>query len=257
MATTPRPPVKKQTSIVRLFDVPVLVSSETVFDAARLAAACAPIPALLPVVETIQKIYNSVRRVYWNRERCTKLSAKAVALVFVICDHYDNNRADKPKLQSTIENTVKAMLSINDDVEDWAALTFWKNWYLRHDIDEKIGDHEEKLRNLTEALSLATVLQIHDQILDLQESLKNNPTGSADRKKAEEQIYRLRSAAPGEFTDLTPPELACECVRLGVQPEYSGNRNDIWKGRWLDKEDVALIFCKEYKLGSRGHDGIR
>ncbi|KAG9044332.1 hypothetical protein FS837_008338 [Tulasnella sp. UAMH 9824] len=101
------------------------------------------------------------------------------------------------------------------------------------------------------------MLQIHNEVLNLQESLKNNPAGSADRKRAEEQLYRLRSAKPGEFSDLTPPELACECVRLGIQPEHSGTRNDIWKGRWLDKEDVALMFCKEYKMGSRDHDGIR
>ncbi|KAG8892444.1 hypothetical protein FRC00_012041, partial [Tulasnella sp. 408] len=79
----------------------------------------------------------------------------------------------------------------------------------------------------------------------------------ADRKRAEEQLYRLRSARPGELADLTPPELACECVRLGSQPEYSGTRNDIWKGRWLDKQDVALIFYKEYKMGARDDNGIR
>ncbi|KAG8903323.1 hypothetical protein FRC01_009242, partial [Tulasnella sp. 417] len=102
------------------------------------------------------------------------------------------------------------MLSISDDVQEWVALSSWRNWQLRHDIDERISDHENKLNSLAGTLSLATVLQMHDKILELQESLKNNSTGSADRKKAEEQIYRLRSAAPGEFTDLTPPELACE-----------------------------------------------
>lgn len=119
------------------------------------------------------------------------------------------------------------------------------------------------------------MLQIHNQVLQLQEvslgrlypepllahptfqSLKNDPASSADRKRAEEQLYRLRSAPPGEFSDITPPELACECVRLGIQPEYSGTRNEIWKGRWLDKEDVALILNKEYKIGSRDHDSIR
>ncbi|KIO23542.1 hypothetical protein M407DRAFT_109094 [Tulasnella calospora MUT 4182] len=256
MATS-RPPAKRQTSVVKLLDIPVLVSSETVFDFARLAASCAPIPALGPVVESLQKIYNSVQRVYWNRSRCYKLSAKALTLVFVICDHYDNDRADKPKLDVTIKETVRAMLLIDNDVQDWAALSFWRNWYLRHEIDEKIGDHEEKLKSLTENLSLAAILQIHDQILDLQDSLKNNPSDSVDRKKAQEQIYRLRSAAPGEFSALTPAELACECVRLGSQAEYSGTRNDIWKGRWLEKQDVALIFNKEYKMGARDHDSIR
>ncbi|KIO23359.1 hypothetical protein M407DRAFT_110082 [Tulasnella calospora MUT 4182] len=59
------------------------------------------------------------------------------------------------------------------------------------------------------------------------------------------------------LADLTPPELACECVRLGSQPEYSGPTTEIWKGRWLDKQDVALIFYKEYRTGLRDDDAIQ
>lgn len=51
-----RPPPKKQTSVVQLFDIPVVVSAGTVFDVARLAACCAPIPGLAPVVETLGKV---------------------------------------------------------------------------------------------------------------------------------------------------------------------------------------------------------
>ncbi|KAG8987223.1 hypothetical protein FRB90_003529 [Tulasnella sp. 427] len=188
----PRPPARRQTSVVQIFDIPVVVSAETVFDVARLAACCAPVPGLGPVVESLEMIYRSVERVSWNRARCRKLSTKAMQFVFVICDHYDNARGDSQKLQVTVEKTVK-----------------------------------------------------------------NNPSGSNERKKAEEQLYRLRVTPRSEIADLAPPELACECIRLGKQAEYSGTENEIWKGRWLDKQDVALIFAKEYKRGNRDENAIR
>ncbi|KAG8905408.1 hypothetical protein FRC00_013295, partial [Tulasnella sp. 408] len=143
-------------------------------------------------------------------------------------------------------------LSIATDVEEWAGLTFWKSWYLRHEIAVKIIDHEEDLKELTESISLATRLQI----ADLQESLKSTP-GIAERKRALELLYQLKSDPPGEFSDATPAELACECARIGIQVEHSGARNDIWKGRWLDKEDLALIFSKEYKMAARDHGAIQ
>ncbi|KIO15408.1 hypothetical protein M407DRAFT_99550, partial [Tulasnella calospora MUT 4182] len=86
---------------------------------------------------------------------------------------------------------------------------------------------------------------------------KTTANNSADRKRAEDQLYQLRSVPPGQAADSTPPELAGECVRFGSQPEYSGGRNDIWKGRWLDKEDVALSFYRDYKEGLRDDDAIR
>ncbi|KAG9013988.1 hypothetical protein FRB90_005643 [Tulasnella sp. 427] len=253
----PRPPARRQTSVVQIFDIPVVVSAETVFDVARLAACCAPVPGLGPVVESLEMIYRSVERVSWNKARCRKLSTKAMQFVFVICDHYDNARGDSQKLQVTVEKTVKAMHDIDDDVRGWAQLSFWKSWYLRHDVDERIREHEERLKGLTETLSLAAVLDIHSKVADLQESLRNNPSGSNERKKAEEQLYRLRATPGSEIADLAPPELACECIRLGKQAEYSGTENEIWKGRWLDKQDVALIFAKEYKRGNRDENAIR
>ncbi|KAG9041371.1 hypothetical protein FS837_012363 [Tulasnella sp. UAMH 9824] len=257
MVAASQPATEKQTSVVQLNKIPVLVSSGTVFDFARLAASCAPVPGLSPVVEVLQKIYDSVQRVYWNKSQCRKLSTKAMTIVLILCDHYDSHRLDKSKLQGAVERTVNTMLDIDRDVQEWAALSTWRSWYLRHEVAGRIEDHQENLANLTQYLSLATVLQIHDQVLDLQDSIRNSPAGSTDRKRAEEQLYRLRSAPPGELSELTPPELVCECVRLGVQPEFSGTRNDIWKGRLLDREDVALIFYKEYKMGKRDLDGIR
>ncbi|KIO26931.1 hypothetical protein M407DRAFT_23868 [Tulasnella calospora MUT 4182] len=250
----PRPPARRQTSVAH---IPVVVSAETVFDVDRLAARCAPVPGLSPVTKTLQMIYTSVERVSWNKSRCRELSSKAMTLVFIICDHYDQERADTTKLQKAVERIVQAMHEIDIDVRGWAALSVWESWRTRHDVDLRINEHEEHLKDLTEFLSLAATLQIHDKVAVLQEALKNNPQGSADRKRAEEQLYSLRSAPPGELSDLAPPELACECVRLGSQTEYSGPRNDIWRGRWLDTQDVALIFYKEYEMGVRDYDGIR
>ncbi|KAG8974659.1 hypothetical protein FRC05_006993 [Tulasnella sp. 425] len=248
---------RRQTSLVQRSDIPVVVSAETCFDFYRLAARCTPVPGLAPVVETLRMIDASVERVTWNKSRCRKLRAKAMRVTFIICDHYDNERADTPKLQTAIEKTVQAMHDIGVDVRVWAALSVWKSWNMRHEVDLRITQHEENLKSLAEYLSLAATLQIHDKVAALQESLKNNPRSSADRKEAEEQLYRLRNALAGELADLTPPELAGECVWLGSQPEYSGTRNDIWKGRWLDKQDVALIFYKEYKMGAKDENGIR
>ncbi|KAG8911513.1 hypothetical protein FRC01_005673 [Tulasnella sp. 417] len=165
-----------------------------------------------------------------------------MALVFIVCDHYSQENADTSKLQKAVERMVQSMHEIDIDLRVWAWLPSWKSWFMRHEIDSRVNEHERKLNELAEFLSLATTLQVYDKVAFLQELLKNNPQGSANRKKAEEQLYRLRAGRPGELADLTPPELACECVRLGSQPEYSGPRNDIWKGRWLDKQDVALIF---------------
>ncbi|KAG8974661.1 hypothetical protein FRC05_006995 [Tulasnella sp. 425] len=366
-----RPPARKQTSIVQLLDIPVVVSVETVFDTARLAACCVPVPGLAAVVEILRTINASVERVSWNKGRCRKLSTKAMTLVFIICDHYDNERTDTAKMQTAIERTVQAMHDIDLDVRAWATLSFWKSWYARHEVDSKIVKHEDNLKSLTEFLLLAATFSIHDKIAALQETLKTHPSGSADLKRAQEQLYRLRNAPRGELADLTqdpgmlgqrldpkvpilgyfrpslflplpsststptydfcvnasyftfptppetasvlpdprlwrldpkypilgefrpsrlretqtvlpadptlvlsvllwtqppiahsrvlltPPELVCECVRLGSQPEYSGTRNDIWKGRWLDKQDIALILYKQYKMGVRDENGIR
>ncbi|KAG8916958.1 hypothetical protein FRC00_014205, partial [Tulasnella sp. 408] len=106
MASTHRPPPRKQTSVVQFFDIPVVVSAETVFDVARLAACCAPVPGLAPVVETLGKVYQSVERVSWNKSRCRKLSTKAMTLVFIICDHYGQEHSDATKLQKAVERTI-------------------------------------------------------------------------------------------------------------------------------------------------------
>ncbi|KAG8916196.1 hypothetical protein FRC01_003305 [Tulasnella sp. 417] len=199
----------------------------------------------------------SVEQVSWNKGRCRKLSTKAMTLVLIICDYYDNQRADPSELQSAVEQTIQVMAKIGISAQSWAELSFWESWYQRHEIDTRIQKHEDNLKQLTEYLSLASSLHIHDQVIVLQESLKNNPRTDADRKRAEEQLYRLRSAGPGKLADLTPPELACECVRLGSQPEYSGITKDIWKGRWLGKQDVALISYKEYKMGAENPDAVQ
>lgn len=56
MATAPHSPAEKQTSVIQLYKIPVLVSSGTVFEFGRLAASCAPVPGLSPVVEVLQKV---------------------------------------------------------------------------------------------------------------------------------------------------------------------------------------------------------
>ncbi|KAG9044329.1 hypothetical protein FS837_008335 [Tulasnella sp. UAMH 9824] len=256
MATASRPQVKKQTSVAHRVDMPVYVSAGTAPDFIRLAARCAPVPGLAPAAEALQKIHGSVQRVSWNKGRCYNLSTQAKSLLSVICDDYENERSEARQLQNSIERTVDILLDIARDLGEWAALSFWKSWYLRHEINVKIDDHEEQLERLTESISLATARRLHDQVWNLQQALKN-PAISEDRKRAEEQLFRLRSAPAGEVSGGTAAELVGECVRLGSQPEYSGPRNDIWKGRWLDKEDVALIFNKEHKAGMRDHDSIR
>ncbi|KAG8964997.1 hypothetical protein FRC00_013773 [Tulasnella sp. 408] len=90
----------------------------------------------------------------------------------------------------------------------------------------------------------------------IHKSLNTTANNSPDRKRAEEQLYRLRSAPPAESADSTPPELARECVRLGTQPEHSGSSNEIWKGRWLNTQDVALVLFKQYKLDTRDEKAI-
>ncbi|KAG8913618.1 hypothetical protein FRC00_001983, partial [Tulasnella sp. 408] len=212
---------------------------------------------LPPVVTTLRQIYADTERVAWNKGRCRKLSLKAKSLVFIICDHYDNERADTHELQNAVGKTVQNMREIAADVSEWAEVSWFKSWYNRRDVDGRIKLHEGNLEKVTEFLSLAATLQAHDKVAALQESLKTSANNSADRRKAEEQLYNIRSAPGVAAAESTPPELACECVRLGNQPEYSGSRNDIWKGRWLDKQDVALIFYKEYKVGMRDEVSIR
>ncbi|KAG8899975.1 hypothetical protein FRC01_010309, partial [Tulasnella sp. 417] len=160
------------------------------------------------------------------------------------------------KLKKAIERTKKAMHDISTDFGEWAHMSFLRSWFTR-DVDAKITKHDGELGGITEFLSGSATRKAHDKVTDLQESLKTTASNSADRKRAEEQLHSLRSAPPGEVADLTPPELACECVRLGTQPEYSGSKNEIWKGRWLDRQDVALIFYKEYNKSSRDNDSIR
>ncbi|KAG9024838.1 hypothetical protein FS837_005179 [Tulasnella sp. UAMH 9824] len=255
MAAARNPPAEKQISLVQLFDVPVLIFAETVFDFAQLAQCCNPVQRLDPAVDALQKIYDSVERVSWHKSRCCKLSTKAMSLVFIICDHHDINRSETRALQDAVERTIDVMLDFKQDVQGWADLSFWKTWYNRHEIARKIGTYEENLKEVTESLSLATIPQMHDRVFDLQELLKNNPPGAPHRKRAEEQLYRLRSLPPGKLSDLAPPELAGECVRLSIQ--HSGTRNDIWKGRWLDRQDVALILWKECNRGTRDHNGTQ
>ncbi|KAG8916193.1 hypothetical protein FRC01_003307 [Tulasnella sp. 417] len=255
MATMTRPPARNRTSVVQLFEIPLVVSAETVFDVARVAAHCAPVPGLAPVVGMLAKIYASVERISWNKARCRKLAYKAMSLVLVICDYFGDQSADSSQLQQGVERTVRVLHEIEIDAQKWAGLSYWKSWYFRNEVAAKIDEDEECLKDLSRFLSLAATLQDHDKVVAIQASLKDSHLAATDRRKAEEQLYRLRSARGS--ADLTPPELACECVRIGSQPEYSGPRNDIWKGRWLDRQDVALIFYKEVKMGARDENGIR
>ncbi|KAG8911775.1 hypothetical protein FRC01_005529, partial [Tulasnella sp. 417] len=254
---TSRPPPRKRTPPPQLFYPELVVSAESGLDIARLAAWCASVPGLPPVVGILKDIHTSVERVSRNKDRCRKLSDKAIRVVFIICDHYDKERADAQELQNAIAQTIQNMLNISTDVKGWGDLSFFKSWHSRQEVDTRIAEHEIKLEGLAKFLSLAATLQSHDKVATLQALLKTTANNSADRKKAEDELYRLRSARPGEAADSTPAELACECVRLSTQPEYSGSRNDIWKGRWLDKQDVALIFYKEYKMGMRDEASIR
>ncbi|KAG8902584.1 hypothetical protein FRC01_009536, partial [Tulasnella sp. 417] len=252
----PSPLTSEEASFVQPFDMSSVVSEGTAFDLHRLAACCAPVPGLPPVVESLQKIHASVERISWNKPKCRKLSVTAVALVFVVCDLHDNEPADYSEPQKAIKRTVQAMTEIESDVREWARLSFWRGWYLRNEIEARINKHEGNLKNLREALCIPSD-QLYDKVAALQESLKNNPLGSIGRRRAEEELYNLRTGLPRKLVDLTPAELGCECTRLGAQPEYSGKRSNIWKGRWLDKEDVALIFDKEYRLGGRDNETTR
>ncbi|KAG8900114.1 hypothetical protein FRC01_010263, partial [Tulasnella sp. 417] len=185
-----------------------------------------------------------------------KLTTKAITLIYLLFDHYATEDKVTDELKKAIERTEKVMRDISTDFGEWAQMSFWRGWFT-HDVDAEITKHDGELGGITEFLSGPATRKAHDKVSALQELLKTTASNSADRKQAEEQLHSLRSAPPGEVADLTPAELACECVRLGNQPEYSGSKNEIWKGRWLDRQDVALVFYKEYNKSSRDGDSIR
>lgn len=56
MTAARNPPAKKSTSFVQLFDVPVLVYTETVFDFVQLALCRDSAQGLDPAVEALQKV---------------------------------------------------------------------------------------------------------------------------------------------------------------------------------------------------------
>ncbi|KAG8911570.1 hypothetical protein FRC01_005643, partial [Tulasnella sp. 417] len=213
-----------------------------------------PVTGLPPVVDILKQIHASMEQMPWDiRNQCRKLTTKGITLVHILFDHYDTEREVTDKLKKAIERTEKAMRDISADFGEWAHMSFW----FTHDVDAKITKHDGELGRITEFLSGPATRQAYDKVSALQEVLKTTASNSADRKRAQEQLYSLRYLSRGEVADLTAPELACECVRLGTQPEYSGSKNEIWKGRWLDRQDVALIFYKEYNKSSRDSDSIR
>lgn len=77
------------------------------------------------------------------------------------------------------------------------------------------------------------------ELLVAQRVLKETPPNTKEHQDAQEQLHNMRT---NKHALKLPPDLGCECVKVGTQAAYAGSRHDIWKGLWLGRIPVALKF---------------
>ncbi|KAG9017947.1 hypothetical protein FRB90_000073 [Tulasnella sp. 427] len=253
---------------------PTLVSSETVFKVAEIAASFAPVPGLLAGVQLVEMIYRSAEEVPLHRGKCRDLAADAVEVMKIIRDNA--SKAEESKLNAAVQETVRLLQGIKDDVDHWSQLSILRSWYLRHDIEKAINKHEKRLNNCVQLLGLAGVLQIDDTLqtikqgreqdtakLDeiaesqkrieekfgkLHQDLTSEPPESPKRAEYEMKLFKLRQEEmkTGRY-GISPAELKGECVKVGNRPARSGHVYDIWKGLWLGQTLVAMKFWRDFR----------
>ncbi|KAG8930326.1 hypothetical protein FRC01_002930 [Tulasnella sp. 417] len=253
---------------------PTLITSETVFNIAQIAAGFAPVPGLQAAVQLVEMIYRSAEDVPLHKGKCRDLAIDAVEVMTIIRDNA--GKAEKSNLDAAVQNTIRALEAIKDDVDHWGQLSIWRSWYLRHEIEKAINRHENTLNKCVPRLGLAGVLQINtatqalkegreedtlkldelaksqqrleETVKKLHKDLKNQPPGSAKRAEFEIELFKLRQdeVKTGEL-GISPAELEGECVKVGSKPVRAGHVYDIWKGLWLGQTLVALKFYRDFR----------
>ncbi|KAG8919178.1 hypothetical protein FRC01_001435 [Tulasnella sp. 417] len=144
---------------------PKLVSSETVFDVAEFAAGLADVPALEAGVLTIQKIYNSAKKVENNSGKCTRLADAAVVMIETIRDNAP--AAEASTLDKTIQKALSTLENVKTDVDSWSSYTYLQSVYYRHEIEGAIQKHGDSMSECLNLLGIAAALQVNNVALIL------------------------------------------------------------------------------------------
>ncbi|KAG9047712.1 hypothetical protein FS837_001676 [Tulasnella sp. UAMH 9824] len=253
---------------------PTLISSEAVFNIAHIAVGFAPVPGLQAAVQLVEMIYRSAEGVPLHRGKCRDLAIDAVEVMTIIRDNA--GKAERSNLDAAVQDTIKTLEAIKEDVDTWRELSVWRSWYLRHDIEKALNRYEVRLRECVPRLGLAGVLQINtttqsikegreqdtlkldelaksqqrleEAVKKLHEDLKHQPPGSAKRAEFETELFKLRQdeVKTGQL-GISPAELEGECVKVGSKAVRAGHVYDIWKGLWLGQTLVALKFYRDFR----------
>ncbi|KAG8894980.1 hypothetical protein FRC00_008210 [Tulasnella sp. 408] len=249
-----------------------LITNETFFDLAKLAASLVPVPGLGAGVLVIEKIYKAAMNVQINSGKCKRLGDAAVVMLETI---RDNAPTAKPtKLDETIKEALSTLENIKQDVELWSSYTYLQSFYRRHEIESSIQKHGESMSECLNLLGVAAALQINEIVLTLQKGREEDtskldeilqdtaimrqalaelldmmrvlPLQSPERARASTSLLQLRrdEINLGKVGAL-PPELQLECVKDSLL--WAGKCCDIWKGLRLDHEIVTLKFYRAFK----------
>ncbi|KAG8901754.1 hypothetical protein FRC00_004893 [Tulasnella sp. 408] len=180
-----------------------------------------------------------------TRGKCRDLAVDAVEVMTIIRDNA--GKAEKSNLDAAVQDTIKTLEAIKEDVDHWSQLSVWRSWYLRHEIEKALDKYEDRLRESVPRLGLAGVLQINtatqsikegreqdtlkldelaksqqrleEAVKKLHEDLKHQPPGSAKRAEFETELFKLRQeeVKTGQL-GISPAELEGECVKGAGPP---------------------------------------
>ncbi|KAG8955555.1 hypothetical protein FRC04_007546 [Tulasnella sp. 424] len=274
--------------------VPKLVSSETVFDAVKLAVSFAPVPGLEAAVVVVEMIYKAAKDVQLHEAKCKSLGDAAVAVMETIRDN--SPTAEPSKLDKTVQKTLsfvrsspnsgplkdnlwfRALEDAKRDVEHWSQYTVVQSFYYRHDIEDSIQEHGDSMSQCLTLLGVAAALQMNDVALilkkgreedsgKLDEILENQKIMMQSLTELHEMLQDLpvqsheRSKASNALLQLRKDEV--NLGKVGELPsELKGECVKIshaWSGNRCDiwkglRLDQEVVALKFYRVYQRPDD---
>ncbi|KDQ18590.1 hypothetical protein BOTBODRAFT_171405 [Botryobasidium botryosum FD-172 SS1] len=242
--------------------------------AASFGAQFAPVPGLSTAISVLQQIVSIYENIQHNRELCARLVERSEAVIKVIELHWNPElavyrSADLQRLTSVLEE-------IREKMKEWAGYNLFDAFIRQGQISGDVDSKSKDLDSCLEAFNLASHLRLQamieeirtalgpdgsfqemldkhhenqDQLViivgELQKLNRSQTLGSAAQDETRVRLLKVQSTLQGGGLPDTNLKSGAECEKVGDKPAITARVHEIWEGKWMGSQRVALKLFRK------------
>ncbi|KDQ08955.1 hypothetical protein BOTBODRAFT_59005 [Botryobasidium botryosum FD-172 SS1] len=255
-------------------DTQTQVRSDSLFaQAVALGTEIAGIPGLDTAVSIVKQILAAYNGVKHKRGHCGKLVERSETIIQVI----EQNWKPETAVYRTddMQRLIAVLEEIKLDMDEWATYHFFDSWIRQSQISATVDSRMRELDSCLEAFNVAshirlqamvqeirkalgrdgafqTMMREHSQDQDqliimageLQKLNRSQTLGSNAQIQTRGRILDIQRSLYGGLPN-TDLKSKTECEKVGAKPAIIAKSHEIWEGKWMGSQKVALKVLRE------------